>query len=163
VLWARENLLEFEVVFCDTGWEHPITYGYINYIKENLLGGELTVLNSGKYESFEELCVKKKRVPSTMARFCTEELKINPTKEYLIRYLPDVEIYTGVRADESLARRNLPERAFADVYGCDMVRPLIKWTAEECFAIMKRYDVEPNPLYKMGMKELVVCPALWLG
>lgn len=26
VLWAKENLAEFITVFCDTGWEHKITY-----------------------------------------------------------------------------------------------------------------------------------------
>ena len=27
-LWARENLPEFDTVFCDTGWEYPMTYDY---------------------------------------------------------------------------------------------------------------------------------------
>lgn len=32
VLWAKENLPEFTTVFCDTGWEHPITYAYVEEI-----------------------------------------------------------------------------------------------------------------------------------
>lgn len=39
ILWAKENLEVFETVFCDTNWEHPITYKYIEYINKALLGG----------------------------------------------------------------------------------------------------------------------------
>lgn len=163
ILWAKENLKEFITVFCDTYWEHPITYAYIKYINETLLENKLIVIGSDKYGSFEELCFKKKRVPSSMARFCTEELKLKVMKKYIQGFLPNVEIYVGVRADESFSRRNLPERAYADFYDCDMVRPLIKWSAEDCFAIIKKYDIEPNPLYKMGMKRVGCMPCIMTG
>lgn len=30
LLWVRNNLTkDFITVFCDTGWEHPLTYKYI--------------------------------------------------------------------------------------------------------------------------------------
>jgi 3'-phosphoadenosine 5'-phosphosulfate sulfotransferase (PAPS reductase)/FAD synthetase len=50
VLWAKENLLEFTTVFCDTGWEHPITYAYVEEINQTLLGGE--VGDASKSESY---------------------------------------------------------------------------------------------------------------
>ena len=165
LIWAiktfgLENII---VVFCDTHWEHIITYAYINYVNETLLNGKLVVISSEKYGTFEEMCIKKKRVPSTMARFCTEELKLKPMKKYIGQFLPDVEIYVGVRADESFARMDLPERAFADYYGCDMVRPLIKWSAQDCFDLMKEFNIEPNPLYKMGMKRVGCMPCIMTG
>jgi len=160
ILWAKENLKEFQTVFCDTGWEHDITYAYINYINDTLLDGKLITLSS---EGFANLSIRKKRVASTMARFCTEALKLKPMKKYIEQFLPDCEMYVGVRADESFSRRDLPERAFADYYDCDMVRPIIKWSAEDCFAIMRKYGVEPNPLYKMGMKRVGCMPCIMTG
>jgi 3'-phosphoadenosine 5'-phosphosulfate sulfotransferase (PAPS reductase)/FAD synthetase len=49
VLWAKENLPEFTTVFCDTGWEHPITYAYVEEINQTVLGGSLVRLKSEKY------------------------------------------------------------------------------------------------------------------
>ncbi len=64
VLWAKENLPEFTTVFCDTGWEHPITYAYIQEINDSLLKGRLITLTSKKYpKGFVQLAELKGRVP----------------------------------------------------------------------------------------------------
>jgi len=160
ILWAKENLDEFDVIFCDTNWEHPITYGYIEYIDKTLLNGKLITLKSDKYDGFVDMSIKKGRVPSTVARFCTEELKLKPVKKFIESLLPDVEIYLGIRADESASRSKLTDRAYADYYNCDLVRPLIRWTVEDVFAIHKKYNIEPNPLYKMGMKRVGCMPCI---
>ena len=39
-------------------------------------------------------------------------------------------------------------------------RPLLRWTSDEVFAIMKRYDIRPNPLYKMGMSRVGCMPCI---
>lgn len=37
LLWVRNNLTkDFITVFCDTGWEHPLTYKYIEEIRDRL-------------------------------------------------------------------------------------------------------------------------------
>ena len=37
LLWVKNNLTkDFITVFCDTGWEHPITYKYIEKIRNTL-------------------------------------------------------------------------------------------------------------------------------
>lgn len=46
ILWAKDNLPEFTAVFCDTGWEHPLTIAYIAKINAELLNGELVTLRS---------------------------------------------------------------------------------------------------------------------
>jgi len=73
--WAAQNLEVFRVVFCDTGWEHEITYQYIEMINQRFLRGRLIVLRSGKYDGMMDLVTQRKRIPSVRARFCTEELK----------------------------------------------------------------------------------------
>lgn len=38
LLWTREHITKnFTTVFCDTGWEHPLTYEYIHRIADNRL------------------------------------------------------------------------------------------------------------------------------
>lgn len=37
LLWTREHITNnFTTVFCDTGWEHPLTYEYIHRIADKL-------------------------------------------------------------------------------------------------------------------------------
>ena len=37
LLWTREHITNnFTTVFCDTGWEHPLTYEYIHCIADKL-------------------------------------------------------------------------------------------------------------------------------
>ena len=161
ILWAKEHLEEFEVVFCDTGWEHDITYKYIDYINDVLCDGKLVIIKSKKYEGFEDMSIKRKRVPSVRARFCTQELKLFPMYDYIHDNHKEVELYVGIRADESHSRSKMKERNFdLDYYGCWINRPLIKWTAQDVFDIHKKHNIEPNPLYKMGFKRVGCFPCI---
>ena len=161
VLWAKENLSEFTAVFCDTGWEHPLTYAYIQHINETQLGGKLITLKSAKYPGgMVELVKRKRRVPSTKARFCTEELKVFPFRDWLRTQDDEATIYQGIRADESGPRRKAGARLFSDVYDAWIERPLFDWTAADVFAIHERHGVEPNPLYKMGASRVGCFPCI---
>lgn len=163
ILWAKENLESFDTIFCDTGWEDPITYEYVQHINETLLDGKLIILKSDKYDGMEDMCIQKGRAPSVVARFCTEQLKMIPTKKYIESLDVDVCLYVGIRADESPARAKLSESCWHDLYKCEMKRPLLKWTADDVFAIHEKYKVEPNPLYKMGMKRVGCMPCVLCG
>jgi 3'-phosphoadenosine 5'-phosphosulfate sulfotransferase (PAPS reductase)/FAD synthetase len=71
------------------------------------------------------------------------------------------EIYSwqGVRADESLARRDLPE---LDKVGGGLwnYRPILKWTAQDCFAMHKKHNIRHNPLYEQGMGRVGCMPCI---
>ena len=85
MLWAFEKYPkdQIEVVFCDTGWEHELTYKHLQY-QQQYLGVKFTTLTNEKYPNgFVDLCKKKKRVPSPKARFCTEELKVMPIEQLI--------------------------------------------------------------------------------
>src|SRR5690554_5467136 len=100
-----ENL---EVIFADVGHEHPKTYEYIEErlgkvrriksdfteqierkrkfvqtkwreegVSENIIDDALEVLKPTGIP-FLDLCLWKGRFPSSMARFCTQELKVRP-------------------------------------------------------------------------------------
>lgn len=115
---------------------------------------------------FLDLCLWKGRFPSTMARFCTEHLKIIPFNQQIlfpaIEKYGDVETWVGVRADESAARAKLPEREMDDT-GAEIVRPILKWTVEDVFEMHKKHGVEPNPLYKQGMGRVGCMPCVSCG
>lgn len=166
VLWAKEqNWPEgFTAVFCDTKHEHPATYAYIEHINQTQLGGGLVTVCSAKYPGgMEELVRRKGRVPSTRARFCTEELKVFPFRDWLRQQDGEATIYQGIRADESGPRRAAGKRLFSDVYDAWIERPLFDWTADDVFAIHKRHGVEPNPLYKMGASRVGCFPCIMVN
>lgn len=49
LLWVRNNLTkDFITVFCDIGWEHPLTYKYIEEVQEQL-GLNLITVKSKKF------------------------------------------------------------------------------------------------------------------
>ena len=60
LLWVREHITtNFTTVFCDTGWEHPLTYEYINRIADKL-HLDLVTLKSHKYDGMVDLARQKK-------------------------------------------------------------------------------------------------------
>lgn len=118
---------------------------------------------------FLDMCMVHGRFPSTKVRFCSNELKRDPLTEQV--HLPlleagdDVISWQGVRADESVARRHLPERecknTMADT-GAELwhYRPILSWTVEDVFAMHDRHGIKPNPLYKLGMGRVGCMPCI---
>lgn len=164
ILWAMENLTDFTTVYCDTGWEHPITYAYIQEINEKLLSGKLVTLTSSKYPNgFVQLVEMKGRVPSPMARFCTDALKVKPMIEWLKTIDDEITIYLGIRADESANRSKMAAREWSDDYDAWIERPLLSWPAEKCFALMAQHGIKPNPLYLMGAGRVGCFPCVMVN
>ena len=163
-LWLREQGIEHRTVFCDTGWEHPITYDFVRELDAKL-GLNVEWLKSEKYpDGFEQMCVARKMVPGMRSRFCTEELKIFPLHRWIEAQEDDVTVYQGVRAQESLARSKMPRRVFENAAGGYWIeRPLFDWTHEQVFEIHKRHGIEPNPLYKLGMTRVGCAPCIMVN
>jgi len=112
---------------------------------------------------FLDLMMIKGRFASTMAAFCTEELKRNQIIWQVHFPVIDegkiVVSWQGVRAEES------PRRAKYPIYdslggGIWNYRPIHQLTAVDVFAIAKRHGVDPNPLYKMGMGRVGCMPCV---
>lgn len=164
LLWAlyesgypRESL---DVSFCDTGNESPITYDYLRYLEDTLQIGITWI----KPElDFFALAKKKKRFPSTKARFCTEELKINPTTDYINAtrsQCKTLTLHSGVRALESDERAKLPPESYDGRFMAVVKRPLLTWPISDVWGIHERYKVKPNPLYAMGMSRVGCFPCI---
>lgn len=110
LIWAvnKYKAKNVTAVFCDTGWEHEKTYRHVKLIAESL-GVKLIILKSSKFNGFVDLAIKKQRMPSTKARFCTEELKIKPMIDFILSQEDNLLIIQGIRNEESKARSNMFE------------------------------------------------------
>ncbi len=189
LLWAKDNLPAFEIVFCDTGWEHELTYQHIKEV-ESQIGQQIKIIKSKKYDGFADMVTKKGRFPSTKARFCTEELKVKPSIDYVLSLTEDVRIYQGIRAEESAARRAMSPSddyfkfyfepygtdkkgkpkyhsyrkkdivAWCDKHSADVERPIHKWSGQEVIDFILSKGFKPNPLYYMGMKRVGCFPCI---
>lgn len=120
--YKKENI---QAVFCDTGWEHQDTYKHIEETTK-ALDVPLVVLKSKKYDGLVDLSIKKGRFPSTLARFCTEELKTKPMIDYVLDDCgnSNVVVIQGIRKDESHARSKMSKQCsffkyYTEPYGHD--------------------------------------------
>jgi 3'-phosphoadenosine 5'-phosphosulfate sulfotransferase (PAPS reductase)/FAD synthetase len=117
---------------------------------------------------FFDLCVWKGRFPSRVGAFCSEELKRNPiiaqVQAPLLDAGDDVMSWQGVRRDESLRRSKLVESELKATRknGAELwtYRPILDWTAEDCFAMHRKHGVKHNPLYEMGMARVGCMPCI---
>lgn len=112
---------------------------------------------------FLDLCIWKGRFPSRKAQFCTMELKRDPMLEQVVMPLMGagdmILSWQGVRADESLNRRYLPE---CDEVGGGMFnyRPILKWDVPAVFEAHRYMGIKPNPLYSQGMGRVGCMPCI---
>jgi len=161
ILWAKENLSDFTTVFCDTGWESPITYAYIEEIDRTVLGSSLVTLHSKKYRDMEDCFLDHQMFANSFARFCTEDMKIDPLHEFYASQDDEVTAYQGVRADESDKRRSATEEQWVDAAGGYTIkRPLLRWSATEVFSSIKSAGLSPNALYLMGLSRVGCWPCI---
>jgi 3'-phosphoadenosine 5'-phosphosulfate sulfotransferase (PAPS reductase)/FAD synthetase len=117
---------------------------------------------------FLDLCMYKGRFPSFGTRFCTVELKLAAIRRQMIlpaicealkagRNAASVVSWVGIRRDESPARANAEEWE-TESLGNSVYRPLVEWSKDQCFGLLKRHGVEPNPLYKLGCSRVGCMP-----
>ena len=168
-------------VFCDTGWEHADTYNHINDVVIKL-GVPLVTLKSKKYNNFVDMSVKRGRFPSTMARFCTSELKVIPMIDYILSQDESFIIIQGIRANESKARSRYDvEFSYFKEYFNDEVkglyhkkavlewckkhdasvlRPIFRWSAQDVIDYILSNGQRPNPLYERGFSRVGCFPCI---
>lgn len=131
-------------------------------VSEEIIQAALEVLHPTG-NPFLDLCIWKGRFPSTKVRFCTQFLKWHPVFEQILFPLMDkgnhVVSWQGIRADESQERALKTEREDTPE-GFEIYRPLLNWTVKDVFAIHDKYQIKPNPLYKMGMSRVGCMPCI---
>lgn len=165
---------EVLALFCDTKYEHPITYDHVEKVAKES-GVDLVILNAG---SVLQVCTKYKRFPGGGARHCTEELKIRPSKffyKYLAEKQGGFEVWYGMRSDESKEREEryrhkvayelyAPHEVIPKKYpkylaklGVMMRLPILDWAKSEVFEFLEGRE---NPLYSNGFDRVGCFPCL---
>lgn len=160
---ALENFPAEQVrgFFCDTKYEHPETYKHVAWMARHYG----VTIDSGCGGSVLEKALKYGRFPGGGARFCTDELKIKITKQYLkwVALLEGhVEVWYGMRTGESHERaKRYRDKVSHDLYkpheimpskypqylgamGVRFKLPIIDWTEWE---VMDFLGALANPLY----------------
>lgn len=151
-------------LFCDTQFEHPLTYLHIEAMRR-MYGVVIERISAG---SVPEQVLKHKRFPGGGARFCTEELKIVPSKKFykaLAEKQGGFEVWLGMRLQESTDRKKrYASKVDWELYkpndvmkkypkylhklGVMMRLPVLNFSKG---AIMKLLNGEQNPLYMPGL------------
>lgn len=171
---GAENVLG---LFCDTKFEHPLTYQHIENLRK-WYSVEIDVVCMGSVLQESE---KWGRFPGGGSRHCTDYLKIQPTKQY-IKSLAEkqggFEVWYGMRSDESYEREKRYEFKLSnDLYypheimpskypkylgkmGVMFRLPILDWSTNEVFAFLEGKE---NPLYKQGFERVGCFPCLASG
>lgn len=179
-LYLREQGIEHDRVFMDTGWEHRDLYAHLDYL-ESKLGPIHRVVPSmpelddrwmDRVQSIEALvgrspsayvrwAVRKGMFASRMRRYCTQELKVRPFLAWVDALDEEIINVVGIRADESAARAKLGEReAMPGAEHIEVWRPLLRWTEADVIDIHRRHAIEPCPLYLRGSTRVGCWPCI---
>ena len=174
-----------EAVFCDTGWEHPITVQFVEDVC-NQLGVHLTVLRKMKGDqalTFEKLCEGMKCFPGPGRRACTAVLKIQPMIDWMIQQDDNLLVIQGIRGKESASRSKMARECmyFAEYFeetsggrkyrknavkewckthDASLWRPVFDWTAQQVIDYILAAGLQPNPLYKRGASRVGCFPCV---
>ena len=133
--WDLSRLI---VTFCDTGNEDALTYAFLDYLSEDVFPIE-TIKPS---LDFFELARKKGRFPSPKVRFCTQQLKIVPSMEYILQLPENTLLLSGVRKEEGTAtngRGDLETFSFNDDYGRWQYLPIYDLSLADIWALHQKY------------------------
>jgi len=166
---------ELIVIFNDTGWEHPDTYTYLDYL-ESALDIKITHIKPKDYIDLPDLIRKMKRFPHPTYRFCTDELKQTPFQNWLKdNDLCDCTNWVGVRKSESIARRKkyfeakpdmeYPVRRFYSSYTRELAKVrmrfvIVDFTVQQVFEYIKSKGIDVNNLYKVGHSRVGCYPCV---
>lgn len=161
-------------LFNDTRFEHPLTYTHIETIGK-LYGVEIRTVCAG---SVEDQILKNGMFPNPVSRFCTNSLKIQPSKRFYRDLAEEqgkgFQVWYGMRSGESGNReRRYKDKINTELYaphdvlssypkyleklGVSFKLPILDWSFDN---IMDYLAGEENPLYKKGFDRVGCFPCL---
>lgn len=158
-LHLTELGIPHERIYLDTRWENPKVKEHLEYLRQKL--GPITELSGAL--GMVELIRKKGMFPSRLTRFCTQQLKVFPARDYILARVDggeDIVNAVGIRRGESEARSQMAEWEDQPDFDCEVWRPLVEWSVDDVIAIHKRHDIRPNGLYLLGFKRVGCWPCI---
>lgn len=169
-------------VFCDTGWEHHVTYQHVKDVVA-LLCCNLKILRNEKLDGMKGLCKRMKWFPDTRRRMCTVYLKIQPFIDYVLSLDDDLLIIQGIRAEESVSRAKMScSGDYFDIYKnggttkslyqknkvldwcanhtATVDRPFFKVLADDIVSYIISHGQDVNTLYRRGCSRVGCYPCI---
>lgn len=166
-------------LFCDTQFEHPLTYKHITHMAD-YYGVQIDRVSGG---SVEEKCLKYGRFPGGGARHCTDELKMRETRIYCADQAAMLghgfEVWYGMRSEESHERKTryvgklcdelyAPHEVFPGKYpkylqklGVMFRLAILDWSELDVKQFVGEKNL--NPLYAAGFDRVGCFPCLASG
>jgi phosphoadenosine phosphosulfate reductase len=143
-LLAR-NALPIDVFTLDTGLLFPETYDLWRRLEQRY---DITIRAVRPAQTVEEQAASEGPALWTVdPDRCCELRKTIPLRATLATF--DAWI-SAIRRDQTPDRADAPVVGWDGRFGLVKVNPLVRWTAEDVQAYMKRYDVLYNPLHDQG-------------
>lgn len=183
-LWVRERFAAEDIILLNSpagGNEHPLTTAFIaQYSREvfpvvtvdNLVRDMWETDGFAEHRGFDgnapldfpTMIEIKKRTPSRKAQFCTEKLKLVPQRRWVRDNVQDdYERYTGLRREESEARKDTPLREWDDYFDCYVNHPIAAMAKQQCFDDVLAAGELINPLYSLGFGRVGCAPCINSG
>ena len=184
---------KFTTVFCDTGWESDLTYKYIDEVGKKLNLNIVTLRSkkySGMIDLAEK---KMRFPSSQRRFCTSELKSIPMIDYLLDEVNDDFIVVQGIRGAESASRSAMNAQCnyfkyylnpykvdkngkpkfhtyrrkeilkFREKHATDVLRPVFDWSAQQVIDYILENGLEPNPLYRMGMKRVGCFPCVMSG
>ena len=184
---------KFTTVFCDTGWESDLTYKYIDEVDKKLNLNIVTLRSkkySGMIDLAEK---KMRFPSSQRRFCTSELKSIPMIDYLLDEVNDDFIVVQGIRGAESASRAAMNAQCnyfkyylnpykvdkngkpkfhtyrrkeilrFCKEHATDVIRPVFDWSAQQVIDYILDNGLEPNPLYRMGMKRVGCFPCIMAG
>lgn len=139
------------VVFLDTGYLFPETYGFVEELKQHL-NLELRTYSAKLTAARQEaLHGKLWEQGEEGVRHYLQINKTEPMQRALAELKP-VAWLAGLRADQTTHRANLETVVTQD--GCYKVHPLLHWRSEDVNAYLEEHNLPAHPLVSQGYRSI---------
>lgn len=186
--WVLNRFPPEDVILTNSsagGWESPMTTAFVEQYSREVHPvvvidakvsdmwktpgfAETKGMDGDESLSFERMVQIKGRTPSRKAQFCTDKLKLTPQKRWVTaQFGPggpydgwDYVRYTGVRRQESIARKDALVESWSDFFDCPLVYPIADWTKQMCFDYVQYHGERTNPLYALGFNRVGCAPCI---
>jgi 3'-phosphoadenosine 5'-phosphosulfate sulfotransferase (PAPS reductase)/FAD synthetase len=172
---CEAGLSNVRALHCATHWEHPLTDDHIKKLTTLYGAVDIDIIDAG---TVMQLSLRYRRFPGGGANHCTTDLKIRPTRRYLLERAQageQLEVWWGMRTGESAARsKRYANVAAPDLYqpheimpsqysktlgklGVRFRLPIIDWTEAE---VLNYIAPHANPLYAAGFPHVGCFPCM---
>jgi len=145
------NDIDKYVVYVDTGAMLPTTTPYVEEVCRQF-GWNLTILHGDFFNK-----AKDWGMPTIKRRWCCWECKLKQIANFSKNLKPQRAEVTGLRRDESIRRRNLPELYYLRKSHVWKYAPIIEWCEEMVNAYIRRHKLPMPPHYRLGINETCQC------